>query len=470
MPPVAQFNLPIPGQKSQQAQGSQTSQNNSGMPPVATFSLPNSSQGQQGQTSQDPGMISNLQGGNYGGAAIDALKGIGSGLGTAFNAIASPLEGIAATPVQAGLAAYNKITGKNIPDPYAQGVPSPAQLVGGSATPVSPLNAEQKIGNLAQVGSFLVPGEGILAGAGMGALQGAGSAMSQGKSAPDVAQGGAIGGATGGLLGGVGNLLEAFGNKTLNSIIKPTAADIKDGFSMDTIKDNNLGGSLDTIKNKTQALLSDLHSQLSAKLGDAQGSVDLASIYDKTKNDLSSAKGAIKNFGQNSGIGRVLQRLQDEVLSANPTGALSIPDAQLVKQAAGGMGAWQFGSPDPDANAVETVYNKFYNNLKTAIEENSPSGVKEINQKMSDLIPVMNAVIRRIPIAARNSGVSLSDMIGFTGTAMNPLAAIPTALEMASKSGAIGNVLSRFGGLTSKLAAPATAGINAGVNVLRGQQ
>lgn len=295
--------------------------------------------------------------------------------------------------------------------------------------------------------------------AGVGYGAGVASNLSQGQS-PEQAispNAGTIGGAvTGGAVSGIGSLLGSIGDRISLGVIKPSATDIKDGFSLQTIKDNNLGGSLNATLTKTKSLMSDLTNQLKQKLEGSNSSIDLADVFDKTTKDLTSQNGSLSNFGQNSGISRSLQKLQDEVLTANPTGSLSIPDAQTVKQAAGGMGAWQYGSADPDATAMETVYNKFYNNLKTSIEKNSPSGVKDINSKLSDLIPVMNAVIRRIPIADR-SGITLSDMVGLVGSTVNPLASIPTALEMASKSGTVGKLLSKYG---SKIAgaAPTAAG------------
>ena len=76
MPPVAQFSLPTKGQP--QAQGSQgNTATPQGMPPVATFNLPNQ-QGRSQQTSQDTGFMGNLQSGNYGGAAVDAVKNVGN--------------------------------------------------------------------------------------------------------------------------------------------------------------------------------------------------------------------------------------------------------------------------------------------------------------------------------------------------------------------------------------------------------
>jgi len=76
------------------------------------------------------------------------------------------------------------------------------------------------------------------------------------------------------------------------------------------------------------------------------------------------------------------------------------------------------------------VYNAFYNNIKVAIEDNSPAGVADINQRISQLIPVQNAVIRRIPVAERNGAISLLDMIGMVGSIAHPAALIPTAMEM----------------------------------------
>jgi len=455
MPPVAQFSLPTKGQQPQQGQVNQPTQDASGMPPVATFSLPGNATQNTSQQDQDPGFIKNAMSGNIGGA-----------LNSAYKDVAQPLVGVAATPFQAGLAGYNKLTGSNIPDPFANGVPS----IGGGNIPVSPLDVEKKIGQAAQVGSFMVPGSGLLSMVGAGALGGAGSSMAQGDNATDVTKQGVFGSIAGGAVGGLGKLLGMAGNKILNSIIKPSAADMADGFSMQTLKDNNLGGSLNQIYSKTKNLMSDLTTQLNQRLQNSGLKIDLASIYDKTVKDLTSKEGILGNFGQNSNVSRGLQKLEDEVLKANPSGSLSIPDAQTVKQASGAFGAWLHGSADPDATAIQTVFNKFYHNIKTAIEDASPAGVQDINSKISDLIPVMNAVIRRIPVADRNGGISLADMIGLVGTTMNPAAAIPTALEMASHSGVVGGLLSRFAPSIGKGLAPVAGQAVSGASGLLGQQ
>jgi len=156
-------------------------------------------------------------------------------------------------------------------------------------------------------------------------------------------------------------------------------------------------------------------------------------------------KSLLEGFGSNTSTNKAMLQLQDEVLHINSTGKLSIPDAQVVKRATGGMGAWQYGSPDPESTAREAVYNAFYRNLKEAIEKASPPGVKEINAQMQELIPVMNALIRRIPVAARNNAMSLSDIISLSAAAIDPRALGVTLLNFGQKSGNVMNFFMQQG-------------------------
>jgi hypothetical protein len=125
------------------------------------------------------------------------LSSVLNGAASLVNTIEKPFVGLAALPLQAGVAIKNAVTGTHTPDPFAQGIPSYGQTL-----PVTPLSAEAKLGDAAQVGSYFVPGEGVLGAVGTGILQGAGSAMSDQKDLTDVALQGAMGGAIGGVAGG----------------------------------------------------------------------------------------------------------------------------------------------------------------------------------------------------------------------------------------------------------------------------
>lgn len=106
------------------------------------------------QPTQEPGIMENLSKGNIGGAL---MKGI--------NDITSPFAGVAAIPVQAGVKAYNGLTGSNIPDPFSK--------EGGntSGLGVTPLTIQDKGSDLLKAGSTAA----TVASAGglMGALKGA---------------------------------------------------------------------------------------------------------------------------------------------------------------------------------------------------------------------------------------------------------------------------------------------------------
>lgn len=326
--------------------------------------------------------------------------------------------------------------------------PSPLQTVGDvtkGAALIGGLGATAPasiLGNIAQGAGF-----GALSGAGQAATQTSGKFLPTGKDVGQIAKGAAIGGAVGGAISGatsaIGKLVERSGDKIINTAIKPTKADIADGFNIQTIKDNNLGGSLSTMYDKTEAQMNDLTQQLNQKLANSDATVDLNNVFDNTVKSMSGNK--LKSFGSNTSVEKALQQLKGEITNVSEDGALSIPQAQLVKQASGKFGAWQYGIPDPESTARQAVYSSFYNQLKTAIEEGSPDGVKEINKQLSQLIPVQNAIIRRIPVAERNSALSLTDMMTLTASMFNPHALVGLGISLGQKEGVVGNILSKLG-------------------------
>jgi hypothetical protein len=313
-----------------------------------------------------------------------------------------------------------------------------------------------KIGST--VGAMAAPVSGTIPGAmakfgAVGAASGAGKALVEGEGIEDVAEQalkqGATSAAIGGAFGVAGKGLSQFskllgksGDKIQTSVIKPSLADIKDGFSLDTVKKYNLGGSLKTTFEKTDKTLDTLSKQLNQKLESSNASVDMNKAYDATVKKLLGKK--LESFGANSQMEGAIEKLRGEIIGVSgKNGLVSIPEAQIIKRASGHFGAWSYGVPTPEATATQKVYNTFYNELKTAIEKGSPEGVKAVNQEISKLIPVMNALIRRIPVAERNSALSLTDIISLTGAALDPRALSVSLINLASKSGTVGAALSK---------------------------
>ena len=354
-------------------------------------------------------------------------------------------------------------------------------------------------GNPAIAGGFLAGGKAL--------EEGAGPAETVGK----TALGFGLGHVSGKLIDYVGRGLGKLGDRITQSVIKPSQADIKDGFNIANIQKYNLGGSLKKTFSKTESTMDDLTKQLNQKLAASKETIDLQSVYSSTQKALSGSR--LTGFGANTSRTKALQQLQDEIIATQPTdklvknfienvtaqlrytgkneladkiisvikpevvgsfddlvkgvtsipGALddtavknwlgtvqqefgnpilSVPEANIIKRAAGHFGAWQYGMRDPESTAREAVYNEFYKQMKVAIEKASPE-VKDINKSLSELIPIMNAVIRRIPVAERGNVINLTDVINLIGSTFNPSAlGVLTATRLGT-SGTFGNILSK---------------------------
>lgn len=99
------------------------------------------------------------------------LKGAGM---TAVNNLASSFTGLAAIPVQAGVKAYNAVTGSNIADPYSK------EGGNSSGLNVSPLTLEEKVRDLSNANK--ITGNVAMAGLGVKTLQYGARALGIGKS------------------------------------------------------------------------------------------------------------------------------------------------------------------------------------------------------------------------------------------------------------------------------------------------
>lgn len=283
--------------------------------------------------------------------------------------------------------------------------------------------------------------------AALGAASGAGQAATENANVSAGAVKGAALGAASGLfskfldntISRVGSMVGRTGEKITSSVVRPTKPDLEDGFKIDTIKKYDLGGSLQQMSQKTDALLDDLTAQVEQKYAETGSTINLNDIVERT---IEQSKGSkVSTFGSNTSMEGAFEQLKAEVAALSEDGVVNMPEAVQVKRAAGHFGAWLYGSPDPESTARQKVYTAFYRNLKSAIEQNSPPGVKELNQQISDLIPVMNAIIRRIPVAERNNAISLTDIITLTGATIDPRSLSIFLLNQLSKSGKFGRLL-----------------------------
>lgn len=238
---------------------------------------------------------------------------------------------------------------------------------------------------------------------------------------------------------GVGAILQGTGNKIISSNIKPSKVDWEDGFDLKNLEKYGVKGTLQEMLDSAQTQISTRMNQLRQVVAQSPESVDLNGVINKTAEQLTT--GRISGFGSNKQIQNALTNLKDEVAIVAPKGQSSLADAQSIKQAAGQFGAWKWNIPDAEAKAQERVFNTFYNVMKKELEGKGGTAVSELNKQMSELIPIANALIRRVPVAARNQALSLSDMLVLTGATFNPSANLLALINIAQRSAATGSAL-----------------------------
>ncbi len=245
-----------------------------------------------------------------------------SGIGSAYNAIASPIIGTAAIPLQAGVAAYNKLTGSHVADPYAKGIPN---VLGAENTNVTPLDLEKKAGDIAQVGSMFIPGEGILGAMGTGAVMGAGSQMSQGKNFGETVLGGIEGGVLGGGVAGVTKLaglgLGKLGDLASGESTNKAIQGIKDAYSSAL----NLSASERGFENRANKDLAKVLMDNHAPLGryadngtlDASGAIEkLQSVLDPLNKQASELLNKPQGLVSNISLEDIAKTVNDRINSS----------------------------------------------------------------------------------------------------------------------------------------------------------
>lgn len=206
------------------------------------------------------------------------------------------------------------------------------------------------------------------------------------------------------------------GQRIESALVKPSATDIKNGFSVGNIFKYKLGGSISDTYDKSIAKIKELTGDLQGILRSKPGAeVDALGALAETGVDLQ--RSAAKTFGSNAQLQASLSKLLEDPLfaTAAKSGKVDLVTAQQMKQAVGDLGAWAHGARDPEARGMEIVANALYTKLAKAIESASGQAgpdVALINKQLSEVIPVAHAIVRRIPVEQRANVMNLGDLIG----------------------------------------------------------
>jgi hypothetical protein len=106
-----------------------------------------------------------------------------------------------------------------------------------------------------------------------------------------------------------------------------------------------------------------------------------------------------------------------------------VADAQLIKSDIGEDAAFASMKGVPGIDKDAAVRGRFaallYGNTKTQIEKNSPEGLREINNAMSEIIPLRNAAEHRAAVEGRQRVGKLTDFILGGGAMVEPSVGLP---------------------------------------------
>jgi hypothetical protein len=149
---------------------------------------------------------------------------------------------------------------------------------------------------------------------------------------------GAVSAGTELLAKGISAGLEKLGSKIQFASIKPSQADVRDGFKVDNIKKYNVGGNLNESLVKTNDRLNEYRNQLQNVLKESDGKVNLNKVLNEVDDMLASSE--TRNFGSNKELMKAYSDMYDELVSISKGKAnIDLLTAQDLKIGAGTQGA-----------------------------------------------------------------------------------------------------------------------------------
>jgi len=290
---------------------------------------------------------------------------------------------------------------------------------------------------------------------GTGAL---GAGLREGRSAGQIAGDVAAGTALGGVLGAaaplvargissiprlpqnVGQGARDLSLKIQESIIKPTRADIKSGYKPETLNKYDIFGSLEDVTAKTNKLISEKGQQLKTIITEGKETLPtekVGSVIDSFKQRVEQGSSRLNKSRRMRAVQEVEDSMRETYGENWRNAELNIEDLISFKRESGLEAAFNH---DPLRSGTQTDKEEVFNTLYRTLKDTSERVAKDtplanVNKELSELIPVEQAILRRIPVAQRQNAVSLTDMIGISASFIDPSALALTGANRFLKSG-----------------------------------
>lgn len=267
---------------------------------------------------------------------------------------------------------------------------------------------------------------------GIGAGQGAASGALQSANGDKNIDVGAIAGtaALGGVLPFAGaGLTKAIRSSLSNALAKGAERNINIemrggqtganlGYNADNALKHGLIGGVSDIAEKSKLKLDELQKQARQLAKESDAKFSISEIFDPIKNGINK-----QDYPEDfENMVNLVDDLKNKYTIAYGD-IVDAPTAMKIRTKIGEKTAFvgrrdaKGVTVDPNADWKEEVYNSVYGSLKNELHNKVGNELKAINQAQSEIIPVRQVALRRMPIAKSNNRLGLMDALAFTGGA-----------------------------------------------------
>ncbi len=227
-------------------------------------------------------------------------------------------------------------------------------------------------------------------------------------------------------------------------VLRATKKDYDNGFKVQNVFKYDVAGTLAQTAQKTHQQITKRVDALRNLLKSKPVDIDVVDALTEAATELKANK--MSTMGLNSKMDKAVDFWLDELQEVAPNGRAGLADANEIKRSIGRFGAWISGSRDPESSAIEKVSNAFYTKLRLKIEKaGADPAIHALNREIGDMIPIEQAVIRRIPVDERNAIMSLTDALVLSGSIINPANLWLFAAKKATTSGRVASGLYKAG-------------------------
>lgn len=217
-------------------------------------------------------------------------------------------------------------------------------------------------------------------------------------------------------------LIERGAERIQQTVLRPRVGDWRSGFDIKNIEKYGVQGSVDEVLAKSQSQIDEAANQLRTLIEQGKDKGTRLNLY----NVIDKAEAEIKKTGSPDLVSKIKPimkefrqwaKVESSREGVNRIGGVDLLQAQKFKQMMGGYGDWESAADaskaliSKDERFQSRAAKAVYDVLRKEIENAGPDGIKELNRKLSDLIPIRASAANRKIVSDRNDPISLKDMI-----------------------------------------------------------